>query len=422
VTITLQQVPARLRALPAAVPLLPALTGAEEVRVVGGAVRDLLLGGAPLDLDLVTDGDAAAVAERIAAALGDGAQIEGHERFGTITVRGGGHAYDLVRARAERYDRPGALPEVRPGSFAEDLARRDFTVNAIATTLEGRLDAVPGALDDLAAGRMRILHERSFEDDPTRLLRLVRYATRLGFATEPRTAELARAAIDGGALATVSGPRVGAELRRTLREPTAPAALAEIATWSGGDALVPRLSFDAALARRAVGLLAPDGRRDLLLLAVAALRVGDALAGWLAALDFPARERDVVAAAAGRASHVGERLAAAAGGGAAGGSAGGAGTGRASEIVAALHGASPELAALAGALGGEGAGAAVACWRAELRAVRLEIDGADLRAAGVPQGAALGRGLAAALRAKLDGEAVGREAELAAALAGARET
>ncbi|MDW5596738.1 hypothetical protein VSS74_20500, partial [Conexibacter stalactiti] len=344
-TITPDEVPARLRALPAAAPLLAALDGAEDVRVVGGAVRDLLLGGAPLDLDLVTDGDAEAVAGRIVAALGADAEVAGHERFGTVVVRGGGHAYDVVRARAERYAHPGALPEVRPGSFAEDLARRDFTVNAIATTLDGRLESVPFALDDLVAGRMRILHDASFEDDPTRLLRLVRYATRLRFATEPRTGELSRAAIDGGALATISGARVGAELRRTLREPTAGDALAEIATWGGGDALVPGLSFDAALAARARALLAPDGRVDLLLLAVAALRVGRPLAGWLAALDFPARDRDVVLAAAGIASHLGERLAALGGPrGGAGAGTGGAG-GRASAIVEALRGASPELAA-----------------------------------------------------------------------------
>lgn len=406
-TITPEQVPARLRALPAAAPLLAALEGAEEVRVVGGAVRDLLLGGAPLDLDLVTDGDVEAVAARIAAVLGADAEVAGHERFGTVVVRGGGHAYDVVRARAESYSAPGALPDVRPGSFAEDLARRDFTVNAIATTLDGRLDAVPHALDDLVAGRMRILHEHSLEDDPTRLLRLVRYATRLRFATEPRTAQLARAAIDGGALATISGARIGAELRRTLREPSAGEALAEVASWGGGDAFVPGLSFDAALAARARALLAPDGRLDLLLLAVAVLRVGRPLAGWLAALDFPARDRDVVSAAAGEASHLGERLAA-------------LGGAPASAIVETLRGASPELAALAGGLGGEEAAATVRRWRTELRAVRLEIDGADLRAAGVPQGAALGRGLAAALRAKLDGEAVGREAELAVALTAAR--
>jgi tRNA nucleotidyltransferase (CCA-adding enzyme) len=388
--------PARLRALPALAPLIDVLGAAPDVHVVGGAVRDLLLGGAPLDVDLVVEGDAAAVAARVAQALGG--VVTEHDRFGTATVLAGGHAYDLARARTESYARPGALPDLSFGSLADDLRRRDFTVNAIAVGLDGTVSAAPEAFEDLAARRLRVLHEASFLDDPTRLLRLVRYATRLRFAVEERTATLAADAVAAGALATVTPARIGGELRLLLREPAAAAALEWLASW--GDALVPGLAFDTALAERARPLLPADGREDLLLLAVAVLAVDAAvLPGWLDALGFPARERDAVVAAAAGAADAGARLRVA---------------GRPSEIAAALRGAPVELAALAGALG---AAEPARRWIDELRHVALSIDGDDLLAAGVPQGPAVGRALAAALRAKLDGEAPDRAAELAAALA-----
>ena len=124
----------RIRTLPAAQPLLAHLRdGTAPVHLVGGAVRDLLLGGAPFDLDLVVEGDAAA----FAASLGGTLKL--HDRFGTSTVVFDGFAYDIARARRETYARPGALPDVVPATLAEDLSRRDFTVNAIAVALTGRL-------------------------------------------------------------------------------------------------------------------------------------------------------------------------------------------------------------------------------------------------------------------------------------------
>jgi tRNA nucleotidyltransferase (CCA-adding enzyme) len=390
----------RLRALPAAAPLLRVLDGDPRVWVVGGGVRDLLLGGAPVDLDLVVEGDAAAVARRLAE--GVGGELRVHDRFGTATVSAGGHAYDFAQARAETYAQPGALPEVRPGSVEEDLRRRDFTVNAIALGLDGRLAAAPHAFEDLAAKRLRILHEASFRDDPTRLLRLVRYATRLGFEVEAGTEALAREALDARALATVSLARVGGELRLLLREPSAFEALEWIGSWEGAWGV--GLSFDAAVGERAVSLLPSDGRRDLLLLAVAVRGVAPgALAAWLDGLEFTARERDTLVAAVTRAFDLRERLAAAE---------------RSSDIAAAVRGAPVEAVALAGALGAE---FPARRWLDHLRHVRLDIDGADLLVAGIPQSEALGRGLAAALRAKLDGEAPDRESQLATALAAAHK-
>ncbi|MGA8333808.1 MAG: hypothetical protein WB761_03625, partial [Solirubrobacteraceae bacterium] len=194
---------ARVQALPAARPLISRLPAAPAAYLVGGAVRDLLLGGTPFDLDLVVDGDTAP----LAAALGG--EVREHDRFGTATVVLDGFTYDIARARRETYDHPGALPDVEPAPLAEDLRRRDFTVNAIAIPLAGErageLTAVPGALEDLEARRLRGLHDGSFIDDPTRLFRLVRYASRLGFEIEPHTRALAEGAIAAGAPDTVSG-------------------------------------------------------------------------------------------------------------------------------------------------------------------------------------------------------------------------
>ncbi len=381
-----------LRAVPAAALLADVLPHAW---VVGGAIRDLLLGGVPGDLDVVIEGDAVAAARRLGEAL-DGS-LTVHERFGTATVTADGHVYDLATARAESYARPGALPDVRPGTLQEDLARRDFTVNAIAVSLDGRVAAAPHAFEDLDARVLRVLHDASFRDDPTRLLRLVRYATRLGFAVEPATDALAREAVADGALATVTPTRIGAELRLTLREVSAVEALARIAEWPLGLALAP----DQALDERALALLPPDGREDLLLLGVAVRSASPpALAEWLDGLGFPARERDTVVACA-RAAGIEARLAAA---------------GRPSEIAAAARGVPVEAVALAGALGAE---APARAWLSDVRHVRLEIVGDDLLAAGIPQGEAVGRALAAALEARLDGHALDRDAQLAAALSAA---
>ena len=388
----------RVRALPVAKPLLAHLQDDAGVHLVGGAVRDLLLGGTPFDLDLVVEGDAAAVAASL------GGELKAFDRFGTATAVLDGFSYDIARARRETYAHPGALPDVEPAPLAEDLLRRDFTVNAIALALAGdsagELTAAPGALGDLDARRLRVLHDRSFIDDPTRLLRLARYASRLGFEVEPHTRELADAAVAGGALWTVSGSRLGAELRLLARERDPVAALRGLADLGLDRAVHPQFGIeDEELARRALALLPDDGRRDRLAVALAARRVPPTeLGALLESLAFEADDRDAILLAATRADHVAPALAAA----------------RApSEIAAAVAGAPPELVALAGALG---PASEAREWFDVLRHVRLAIDGGDLLAAGVREGPAVGRGLRAALAAKLDQQASGPEEELAAAL------
>jgi len=380
----------RLRETPGAGELFDALADVPGVWVVGGAVRDALLGRDPRDLDLVVEGDAAEVARL----LGEEPLL--HERFGTATANG---VVNLAAARRERYEQPGALPEVELGApIAEDLARRDFTVNAIAVRLaDGELQAVPGALEDLAARRLRVMHDGSFLDDPTRLLRLVRYAARLRFQIERVTRELAFAAVEDGALVTVTPSRLGNELRLLLEEPQ-PAAVCGLEAFGIGPRMLPGFNVDPDLVERAQRLTPVGGRPDLVALAATCLDASAPdLARRLDACEFPARERDAVTAAATRARALAPVL---------------GGMEDASAIWALLRREGAETVALAGALG---APEQAKRWLDDLRHARLEITGDDLLAAGL-EGPAIGRGLDAATAAMLDG-ATGREAQLAAALA-----
>src|SRR3954471_7989972 len=192
-----------LREAPGADIVFEAVAGEAGVYVVGGAVRDALLGRIPKELDLVVEGDAIELATRAARRVNG--SVVAHDRFRTATVSADGFAFDLASARRETYPRPGALPEVTLGAtIAEDLARRDFTVNAIALDIaRDRAIEWPGARQDLDARQLRVLHERSFVHDPMRVWRLVRYAARLAFAPHPDT----HARLDPRLLDTVTGDR-----------------------------------------------------------------------------------------------------------------------------------------------------------------------------------------------------------------------
>lgn len=411
-----------LRVDPCGARLLDAFAPGEGVHLVGGAVRDLLLGLEPPELDVVVAADAPSFAADLAGCLSlPGAQESAtatvHDRFGTALVRWPAGRIDIATRRAETYAAPGALPQVRAGTPEQDLARRDFTVNAIAVALggehSGSLRAVPHAFEDLAAGLLRVLHDESFRDDPTRLFRLARYGARLGFESEAHTGELAAQALADGAVATLSGARIGTELRLALDEPDPVAALAALGALGVLAALDPPLAFTASLARLALEALPEDGRRDLLLLACLMLtdviRLGDdareALCGLLDASEFGAADRDRALDTALRAPGLLDRLDRAE---------------TASQIDDAVRGATLEAVALAVALADEqrpSSGAAARRWLGELRHVRLQIGGEDLLAAGVPEGPEIGRRLERALRRKLDGELSGdREAELSAAM------
>ena len=196
-----------------------ALKNSWRVYLVGGPVRDVLLNAAIKDLDFGVEGDAPALAQQLAEDLGG--KVVTHPRFMTAALVMPELRLDLVTARREVYPRPGNLPRVFPGSVADDLSRRDFSINALALPLWEKSPQVldpEGGLADLDAGVVRVLHERSFRDDPTRLLRAVRYEQRLGFDLEDQTRHWLADAVDKGCLRSVSGDRIRHELERTFEE------------------------------------------------------------------------------------------------------------------------------------------------------------------------------------------------------------
>ena len=233
--------------LDGAIPELPRLLEAAEgqaLYVVGGTVRDLMLGRGRTDLDVAVEGDAAAVARRL------GGEVTEHGRFGTAKVRLPGSHIDLAATRAEIYTAPGALPEVRPAGIEDDLARRDFTVNAMALALgdEPRLIDPHGGREDLREGVLRTLHPDSLRDDPTRALRGARYAARFGLVPDPETERQLRETD----LATISDDRRRAEMERIAAEPDFRAALDLLREWGLLDVPPERL----ALAEKVAELLA----------------------------------------------------------------------------------------------------------------------------------------------------------------------
>ena len=193
--------------------------------LVGGSVRDCLLGRPVVDLDLTSEAPAESVAQLLAGATGGG--IHARSQFGTLKLALGGWTVDLTTARSERYARPGALPTVFRGIMAQDLVRRDFSINAMAVALGsqewGLLLDPTGGEADLRKGVLRALHGSSFQDDATRILRAVRYAVRLEFSIEPRTMEWLRR--DLACLETISPARVRREVERFLAEVSPAAAL-----------------------------------------------------------------------------------------------------------------------------------------------------------------------------------------------------
>ena len=193
--------------------------------LVGGPVRDLILGRHAIDIDLTLEDGASNFARALAKRI-DG-RVRSYPQFLTYKVTADAlPEIDITTARTERYRSPGALPAVSPGSLTDDLMRRDFAINALA------LDLIDGTLHDPSAGEadirariVRALHERSFIDDPTRIFRAVRLATRLGFSIEPETARLMREAVHSDALAAIAKERIWRELFLAMEEADAPKVL-----------------------------------------------------------------------------------------------------------------------------------------------------------------------------------------------------
>ncbi|MBA7469551.1 A-adding tRNA nucleotidyltransferase [subsurface metagenome] len=190
----------------------------QRLYLVGGVVRDLLLGQTNFDLDLVVEGNAIELAQHLAKI--NRRKITIHPRFNTAKLQWDKWSVDLATARSETYAKPGALPTVTPGSINNDLFRRDFTINAMAIELNpshyGELIDRHGGRDDLEHKLIRILHEKSFTDDATRIWRGLRYEQRLDFQLEPITLQLLKRDIP--MLDTISGDRIRYELECILKE------------------------------------------------------------------------------------------------------------------------------------------------------------------------------------------------------------
>ena len=213
--------------------------------LVGGSVRDLFAAerGASPDIDIALEGADAAAFDRVAARIGG--RVSKRSQFVTAKLDLGGLSIDLAMTRAERYPAPGSLPRVRPAPLAEDLARRDFSVNAMAVSLSaadfGELTDPYGGLPDLRQSKLRALHERSFQDDATRIVRAARYCARLSL--QP-TAETRRWLTESAPfISAISPARVRAELERLFLEGAAAArAMSLLREWGALSAIHPALS------------------------------------------------------------------------------------------------------------------------------------------------------------------------------------
>ena len=399
-----------LRAEPRFAHILEAITEADDptepVYVVGGAVRDALLGHPSYDLDLVVEGDVPAFARRLAAQLGGRSQT--HAAFGTAEVFYDGGEIDVATPRTETYAAPGALPSVEFATLEQDLARRDFTINAIAASLGqtdfGRLIDPHGGRDDLAAGTIRVLHPRSFVDDPTRIFRAVRYENRLGFRMDAETEALARTALAQSIADHVSGERLRDELEALLDEDDVAHTIERLRDLDAARAFHTAVATDAetiGLAQRIVAVaeeLGLDVPRWRLRLAVLFRNTpADELRRALDSLAVPRRDEQAVADAVVHGPRLAEAL---------------QGAPDPAEVVARVERLAPDAPLLALALADV---PALRDWFTRLRGVRLEITGSDLAALGLAESPRVGEVLAELRRRKLRGDLEGRESELAAA-------
>ena len=378
------------------------------VYLVGGPVRDALLSAPVLDLDLAVEGDAPALARQLSEGLNGRVTI--HERFGTATVSAQGIHTDLVTARRESYPSPGQLPLVTPGSINDDLARRDFSVNAMALPLspsDGFLIDPLGGFDDLRAGVVRTLHRRSFVDDPTRMMRAVRYEQRFGFTIHKGTLDDMSEAVSAGYMDVVSGDRWRHELERILDEddPVAPLQRAvQLGLMEGIHPALGKLLVDEDSGLRKVASLASSEDKtepDVCFAALFSTLSGTDAEGVIHRLRLPERQaalaRDTIEL---RESEAQIRAA----------------SGRPSELVRALAGVDPAAVSAWAELSSDKVVAnALRQYVSDLRFVKPELSGAALLQMGAVEGPEIGRVLGRLRDARLDGTVVSKEEEVSLA-------
>jgi tRNA nucleotidyltransferase (CCA-adding enzyme) len=396
------------RLQPAFEAIAAASEAVEGVYLVGGTVRDILLGETSFDVDVAVEGDAVGLARTIAGELGGRTRV--HEKFGTaVVLYGGGERIDVVTARTEFYDAPAALPAIEHASIREDLQRRDFTINAMAASLKGadfgRLVDPFGGRGDLATQTVRVLHNLSFIEDPTRIFRAIRLENRFGFRMDEHTARLARSCIEMGLVGDLSSARLRDELIALFEEGDIGHSVPRLAELGAAAAIHPGLAaddeavtiFDRCLAlARELHVDVPEWRVGLAVLArrMPAAEVSD----WLERLKVRRRDADLIAAAVSVGPLLASRLR--------------EDSLRPSEVVALGDPYAPDAPLFALALDDV---PALRRYFAELRHVGLEVTGADLAGLGLGESPRVGEVLAELRRRKLDGELDGRDAELQAA-------
>ena len=379
----------------------------EGIYLVGGSVRDVLLGAEGFDIDIAVEGDAIALARELARLMRG--RIRAHEKFGTAVVLYGDDArVDVVTTRSEFYEAPAALPSVEHANIREDLFRRDFTVNAMAVSLKagdyGRLVDPFGGRQDIAARRLRVLHNLSFVDDPTRIFRAVRYESRLGFRLDEHGVALAHSCVEMGLFDDLSSARLRDELVDILDETDAPRSILRLAEIGVAAAVHPHLAADeeaAGLVERVFVLRdrhAPEVPRWRLGLAVLARRLPTyEVYSWLGRLRLRRRDIERIVAAVVFAPRLVERLQRDL---------------SPAEIVSLVEPVSPDAPLIALAMQEL---PALEQYFESLRGIELEIDGGDLVEMGLVQSPRVGEILAELRRRKLNGALSGRAAELKAA-------
>jgi tRNA nucleotidyltransferase (CCA-adding enzyme) len=384
--------------------------GYEGVYLVGGAVRDVLMGEPSFDVDIAVEGDGIAFAEALAGAFGG--RIVPHEKFGTaIVISADGERVDVATTRTEFYDYPAALPRVERASIRQDLFRRDFTINAMAASLRGEdfgrlVDPFDG-LRDLERRVIRVLHNLSFIDDPTRIFRAIRYENRYGFAMDAHTVALARACVEMDLVGELSSARLRDELQALLGEARVGESVLRLSELGIDRAIHPHLTADEAAVELIEKLDVLRARYTpqvpawrLRLAALARTLPPDELYDWFARLKIRRRDADLIADAVTVAPKLNLLLEDAT---------------EPAVVFALVAPHDPDGALFALAVAKGTARERLERYFDELRGVRLEISGADLAELGVGESPLVGAILEELLRRKLNGEVEGRAAELGAA-------
>ncbi len=388
-----------------------------EIFLVGGVVRDLLLGYPNLDLDVVVEGDGIAFARLLAAALK--ARVRSHRKFGTaVVILPTGRRIDVASARTEFYERPAALPTVEMSSIRQDLYRRDFTINTMAVALTGdrfgELLDYFGGMRDLERRQVRILHNLSFVEDPTRIFRAVRFEQRYGFQLERQTEMLARRAVEMEIVGELTNARVRDELIDIFSEPCPLPyrAVERLRDLGALRVLHPDLEVTRAMGERFRRLekhlseameLAGEGAKKWIPSLAAMLGELPAREAekWCHQMRFRREDAEAIMQCLERVPGAIEALR--------------EGKAAPSEAAHLLDPMSGEAVAYLYVLGGPGVRKSVEMYVNIWKNIPLEISGHDLSAMGLKPSRAYGAILARVRDEKLDGRVRGRDEELALA-------